>query len=122
MHRELKCEPIDVERVLADIRSEDETVRARAVRSLCPCRSGWGPFEQHIHLIQKLCKDPSALVRAAALHLFEDAAEAQSEGLPTNPRQATNEMLRTRRASRFRQEAPEPKPKRRDCVARTKAR
>ena len=96
-----QCKVLDVNHVLTDIHSADEHVRASAVRSLCPCRSGWGPFEEHLHLIKALCKDPSPLVRKAALHLFEDAGEMQSEGLTTNPHEATNEMLRTRRASRF---------------------
>lgn len=102
MRNDKPCEVLDVERVLADIQSGDEVVRAKAVRSLCPCHSGWGPFEQHLPLIKALCKDPSPLVRKAALHLFEDAGEMQSDGLPTNPRESTNEMLRTRRRSRFR--------------------
>jgi hypothetical protein len=104
MKMDKRCEVLDVERVLRDIQSDDEDVRARAVRSLCPCRSGWGPFEQHLHLISALRKDPSPLVRKEALHLFEDAGEMESEALPTHPSQATNEMVQTRRASRFRRD------------------
>ena len=56
---------------------------------------------------RKLTKDPSPVVRAAALHVFEDAAQMQSDGLPTNPREARNELLRTRRNSRFARDADE---------------
>jgi len=96
-HKEL-----DFSAVIADMESSDEMVRAKAVRSLCPCHGGWEPFERHLSRIKLLCKDPSPLVRRAALHLFEDADEMQSDGLPTHRREATNEMLRIRRASRFR--------------------
>ncbi len=106
MRKAKPCIVLDIERVLGDIHSDDDAVRARAVRSLCPCRSGWGAFEQHLPMIEALKKDPSPLVRKEALHLFEDAGEMQSEGVPTNPREATNEMLQTRRRSRFRPDEP----------------
>lgn len=85
-----------------DIQSPDSKVRARAVRSLCPCHAGWEVFEQNIGIVNQLKKDPCSKVRANALHVFEDAIEMQSEGYPTNPREITNEMLRTKRSSRFR--------------------
>ena len=96
------CAVEDLERVLADLQSPEETVRGRAVGSLCPCHAGWQGFEQHMDVVARLKKDPSPSVRARALHVFADAAEMQSSGHPTNPREATNEMLRTKRASRFR--------------------
>lgn len=96
------CVVSDMNAILRDIESPDEAVRAAAVRSLCPCRSGWKLFEAHLPLIRQLQKDSSPLVRASALHLFEDADEMQTEGLPTHPREVHNEMLRTKRASRFR--------------------
>jgi hypothetical protein len=95
------CSIPDMDAILRDIESPDETVRASAVRTLCPCRSGWDYFEANLPLIRQLQKDASPLVRASALHLFEDADEMQTEGLPTNPREVHNEMLRTKRASRF---------------------
>ncbi len=106
-HHEHACSAINLDAILHDIESPDENVRAAAVRSLCPCRSGWEPFEKNLPLIRQLQHDPSLLVRANALHLFEDADEMQTEGCPTNPRELTNEMLRTKRASRFRRDPDE---------------
>lgn len=90
---------------MMELKSPDAQVRASAVRSLCPCHAGWEVFEQNIGLIEQLKKDPCEDVRASALHVFEDAGEMQSGGYPTNPREMTNEMLRTKRASRFRPDA-----------------
>ena len=53
-------------------------------------------------VVARLKKDPNPMVRARALHIFEDAGEMQSEGYPTHRRQVSNEMLRTKRMSRFR--------------------
>ena len=96
------CATVDLERLLVSLQSPDEAIRAKAVRSLCPCRAGWQLFEQHMDIVARLKKDPSPAVRSHALHVFEDAGEMQSNGLPTNPREATNDMLRKKRASRFR--------------------
>src|SRR5436305_9160496 len=93
--------PVDEEQLLRDLQSPNTAVRARATRALCPCHGGWEIFEQQFDRVERLKKDPSPEVRAHALHVFEDAAEMQSEGYPTHPREATDEMLRTRRASRF---------------------
>ena len=101
----------DVERLGLDLQSPDAATRARAVRALCPCHGGWQLFEQHIQAVVALQKDDCPLVRAAALHVFEDAAEMESGGYPTNPREVTNDMLRTRRASRFPREPEEITPR-----------
>ena len=93
--------PVDEEQLLRGLQSPDAAVRARATRSLCPCHAGWEIFEQRFDLVELLKKDASPEVRANALHVFEDATEMQSEGYPTHPREVTDEMLRTRRASRF---------------------
>ena len=69
------CLPVDLDQVIRDVQSPDSDVRARAVRSLCPCRNGWQIFENHLHLVDALRKDPDPIVRANALHVFEDAAE-----------------------------------------------
>ncbi len=97
-------ESVDVAEILEGMNSPDEAVRARAARSVCPCRLGWGPFEQCLPHVSALTKDPSPLVRKAALHVFEDAFEMESMGMPTNPREARNEMLATRRRHRWRTE------------------
>ena len=54
--------------------ADDPQVRGRAVRSLCPCRVGWSPFEEHLDELERLCKDPDPKVRFNALHVREDAA------------------------------------------------
>ncbi len=92
-------------RLRVDLHSPDEATRARAVRSVCPCHAGWGPFEAHLDAVARLTKDESPVVRASALHVFEDAVQVESGGLPTSRREVTNEMLRTRRHSRFRRDA-----------------
>jgi hypothetical protein len=96
----------EISRLMRDIQSPDEAVRARAVRSLCPCRLGWGPFQECLKQISAMKKDPSPEVRKAALHVFQDSYEMESEGLPTNPREIRNEMLATRRRSRWRPDDP----------------
>ena len=96
------CIVIPLDRILQDLQSPEEAVRAKAVRALCPCRSGWEGFEQCWSLLETLTKDASPVVRASALHVFEDASEMENGGYPTNPRENTNEMLRKKRQSRFR--------------------
>ena len=92
---------VDPLQLLADLESANEAVRFKALGSLCPCRSGWEVFERHMDLVTRLKKDPDPKVRARALHIFEDADDMQSESYPTHRRQVTNEMLRTKRSSRF---------------------
>ena len=98
------CSQADADALLRDLDSPDDSARAKAVRSLCPCRLGWTAFEQGVETLYKLQKDTNPDVRAAALHVFEDAAEMESSGLPTHRSEGTNEMLRTKRASRFRKD------------------
>ena len=93
---------VDAMQLEADLRSSEEAVRAKAVRSLCPCRSGWETFESHLDLVDRFKHDPSRRVRAEAFHLYEDAWEMQSEGYPTSKAQVRNEMLQTRQQSRLR--------------------
>ena len=92
------------ERLLADLQSPDEMVRVRAVHAVCPCEAGPELFEKHRAVLAKMKKDPSPLVREIALHIFNDSDENHSDGLPTRRAEATNEMLRTRRQSRFKRE------------------
>ena len=68
----------DIKRSVADLQVSDEVVRGDAVRSLCPCHVGWEVFEQHVGVVLQLLRDPSHIVRAHALHVFEDAARMQS--------------------------------------------
>ena len=64
----------NIERRLPDMQSPDEVVRGDVARGLCPCHAGWEVFEQHVSLAFRLLRDPSHVVRAHALHVFEDAA------------------------------------------------
>ena len=77
------CVAVDSERLISELQSSDETVRAKAVRSLCPCHAGWELFERHIGIVSQLEKDHSPAVRAHALHVFEDAVEMHSVETPT---------------------------------------
>ena len=65
--------PSTIEQRLPDARSPDEVVRGDVARGLCPCHVGWEVFERHVSLVFQLLKDPSHVVRAQALHVFEDA-------------------------------------------------
>ena len=105
-HKNAEGGTFDQEQTKVDLKSPDADVRRKAVRALCPCHAGWEIFQQNLDLVARLLKDPSPCVRADARHVFQDAGEMQSEGLPTNPREMFNEMLRTKRASRFRPDAP----------------
>lgn len=66
------------ERLDRDLQSPDEVVRGDAVRSLCPCHAGWEAFEQHVSVMFRSLRDRSHVVRAHALHVFEDAVRMQS--------------------------------------------
>jgi len=107
------CQGIDHERLLCELQSPDEAVRARAVRSLCPCHAGWELFEQHVVAVLRLEKDQSPAVRANALHVFEDAARMISVGDPAYRHQLALEKTRGKRPSRFRPDEKKRKPKRR---------
>ena len=106
------CDAVDLMRLLLDLESSNEDVRVKALRSLCPCRAGWGIFEQHMDVVARLKKDPSPRVRARALHIFEDAGEMQSDGYPTHRRQVVDEMSRNKTRSRFRPDDEELKARR----------
>jgi hypothetical protein len=91
----------DLDALLADFLSDDEATRAKAVRQVCPCRMSWDTFQRCMDLVRNLQKDPSRRVRAAALHVFEDAFEMDSSGLPTSRQEVTNEMVARRRQMRW---------------------
>ncbi len=95
------CTVLKLDRLLLDLQSPDEAIRAKAVRAICPCRAGWQLFEQCVDILVKLKKDPSLTVRASVLHVFEDASEMDSSGYPTSRQQLTNDMARKKRLSRF---------------------
>jgi hypothetical protein len=69
---------VDPQRLMTDLRAPDEATRAKAVRSVCPCRLGWETFQETMETLEKLTKDPSPHVRAQALHVFDDAYGLQA--------------------------------------------
>ncbi len=84
MERKLACveekrshppDAADIARILAEMQSADDRVRAQAVREVCPCRMSWDVFAHVRKAAQRLRNDPSPLVRANALHVEEDARE-----------------------------------------------
>ena len=116
--RKKKCAAVDLERLLSDLQSPDETVRARAVRSLCPCHAGWERFEQLFSVVLGLTQDSSPAVRAHALHVYEDAVKIQSIEDFGHQLVTVEEKLRQKRASRFGYEEAEFEVKRSDMVKR----
>ena len=96
-----KNSEVDIDQMIHEVESSDETVRARALRRLCPCTEPWHLFAQHRALVQRLKKDPSSVVRRIALHIFDDAARHQSGGYPTQRRQSVDEMVGKKISSRF---------------------
>jgi hypothetical protein len=94
----------DLHQTLSDLHAPDEATRARAARELCPCRTDWGVFEQNLDTLRRMTKDSSPVVRANALHVFEDAFEIDNESLPTSPQTITNEMAARRRQMRWQRE------------------
>jgi len=74
----LSREPVpDIEGLSAP----DTRRRARAVRSLCPCRGDWNTYGEHLQELKALQKDPEGLVRLNAVHVARDAfvGEIQEE-------------------------------------------
>jgi hypothetical protein len=63
----------DLEAVLAQLRSADEDARVKALHRVCPCGAGFLVYEQFRGEVRRLQKDPSPPVRAAALHVEQDA-------------------------------------------------
>ena len=93
------CVAVDAERLISELHSPDEAVRAKAVRSLCPCHAGWGAFEQLISVVSRLTQDSSPAVRAHALHEYEDAVKIQSLEDSAHRLEAVEEALGRKRAS-----------------------
>ena len=88
--------------LLADLESPDEEVRTRALGSLCPCRSEWELFEQHVKSISRLKKNGSREIRLQALHMLSDAARLQSLADAEYRFQSVEDALRKKRALRSR--------------------
>ena len=67
----------DVNDLVDDLEVPDEMRRRDAVGGLCPCHAGWEVFEQHVSEVLRALNDDSPIVRAQALHVFDDAARMQ---------------------------------------------
>ena len=70
--RHWDCAP-DPEAVLAQLRSVDEDARVKALHRVCPCAAGFRVYERFRSEVRRLQKDASPRVRAAALHVEQDA-------------------------------------------------
>jgi hypothetical protein len=70
----------DIERLVADLQVSDEIGNGHTVRALCPCHVGWEVFEQNVGFVLRQLRHRSRVVRAHALHVFEDAATMQAAG------------------------------------------
>jgi hypothetical protein len=100
-----------IERLLAEMQSEDPITRANAVREICPCRMPWEVFNRLRKAAKRLQKDPDPTVRANALHVEEDARMVASmEGEIERKREFEDERRyhdsdrnRNRRRQRFNQ-------------------
>lgn len=92
----------DVKRLETDLRAADEMVRGDAVRGLCPCHVGWEVFEQNVAVLLRRLRDPSDIVRAHALHVFEDAVRMQSASDIKYFVEPGEERIHEKRACHFR--------------------
>jgi len=70
--RHQDCTP-DPEGVLAQLRSADEDALVKALHRVCPCAAGFRVYERFRVEVRRLQKDASPRVRAAALHVEQDA-------------------------------------------------
>ena len=68
----------DADVLLAQLRSADEQVQVKALHQVCPCGAGFVVFERFRAEVNRLQKDPSPAVRAAALHVEQDACEIEA--------------------------------------------
>jgi hypothetical protein len=96
---------VNLEGILLDLQSQDETVRAKAVHDLCPCHAGWDGFEQLIGVVLRLTHDRSPAVRAGALHVYHDAVRIQSLEDSAHRLEAVEEELCRKHAFRSGEEA-----------------
>ena len=70
--RHRRCAP-DPDVLLAQLCSPDEQARVKALHRVCPCAAGFLVYERFRSEVRRLQKDPSPRVRAAALHVEQDA-------------------------------------------------
>lgn len=78
--------------------SDDPETRAKAVRSLCPCRVGWDAYGEHVLDVERLAKDEDPKVRQYALHVRDDAAILEYRADRAERAEAAAERRRAERA------------------------
>ena len=73
------CRPgPDADVLLAQLRSADEEVQVKALHRVRPCGAGFVVHERFRAEVERLQKDPSPAIRAAALHVEQDACEIEA--------------------------------------------
>lgn len=105
MRKRSKYADAEREMLISKLQSPDELVRNEALGALCPCRTDWELFEQHVQDIYRLTKHRSHLVRARALHMLSDATLLQSIGDAEYHFQSVEDTLRKKRRRPSRREA-----------------
>jgi hypothetical protein len=95
------CTTAELDRIMEELRSPEERVRAKAVSKVCPCRMGWEGYQRAMEVVDALRKDASPLVRGAAKHVVEESFQMAGGGLPTSRRMVRNEMDARKRRSRW---------------------
>ena len=63
--------------IAAEMTARDEIVCDEGVRAFCPCHAGWEVFEQNVQVVFRHLRAGSRIVRAHALHVFDDAMRMQ---------------------------------------------
>lgn len=113
----------DLNDLIGNLQVSDEVRRGEGVRGLCPCHAGWEVFEQHVKEVIRSLKDSSRVVRAHALHVFEDAARMQSAADLRDSLEPGETMLDEKRAcSRFRSMEERLEARREKTISRRKSR
>lgn len=75
----------DIPRLLDELSSPDQDLRASALREICPCHMSWDVFLQLRKSVQLLRSDPYENIREIAYHIEEDASHLeQLEALREN--------------------------------------
>jgi vesicle coat complex subunit len=103
-HAQEACNPGEMDRILNDLRSSDETTRARAVGVVCPCRMGFDGFQRAMDIVTTMRKDPSKKVRKTVIHVLEESYQLAGNGRPTSKQMVKNEMIVVKNRNRWPQE------------------
>jgi hypothetical protein len=97
-----------MDRILSDLYSLDEATRANAVEAVCPCRMGFEGFQRAMDIVTTMRKDPSKEVRKRVQHVLEESYQLAGNEWPTTRQMPKNEMIVTKRKSRWPRELDSP--------------